>query len=49
VLTGPQFGVQFYWLNIWISHWCKVLGFHWITLMQDMPDNTGAGYEYDFR
>jgi len=56
VLNGPQLsrGPQFadHWrtvllVNNLISHWCKVMGFHWTTLIQT-PDITGAGYEYDF-
>jgi len=30
-----QHWAQCYSLNNWISHWCKVSGFHWTTLMQD--------------
>ena len=44
----PTTGVKCHWLNNWTSHWCKVLSFHWTTLMQDTLDITGAGYEYDF-
>jgi len=25
-----------------------MLSFHWTTLVQNTPDITGAGYEYDF-
>jgi len=55
VLIGAQLGrgpslctLLGYSLNNWISHWCKVLSFHWTTLMQDTLDITGVGYEYDF-
>ena len=41
-------GPQYYSLNNWISHWCKVLSFHWTTLMQDTLDITNVGHEYDF-
>ena len=42
VLNGPQLGrgpplctLLGYSLNNWISHWCKVLSFHWTTLVSD--------------
>jgi len=37
-----------YSLNKGISHWCKILSFHWTTLTQSTLDIAGAGYEYDF-
>jgi len=39
--------IQCYWLNNWISHWRKLLSFHWTPLMQDTLVISSACYEYN--
>jgi len=40
----PTAGVECYWLNNGICHWCKVFGLYWTILMQDAPYTSGAGF-----